>query len=425
MDTVAPGSNSSSLTGRGDHQLDLAARTASRLLTYCEANDWSGYDPYDALNSELFKALPALDTRIVRLALTQLLKRINFNLRPLLKVPKTQNAKALALFLSSFVKLSQAGLLDRTERIEEMVDKLAGHASGAGPYWAWGYSFPWQTRTKLVPRGVPNLVCTTFVANALLDAYAVCRLPRCLDMAVSAADYILAELYWTEGESVAGFAYPLPSMRQQIHNANLLGAALFCRVSGLTGEKKFLSPAFKAARYSAGKQRPDGSWAYGEGSTQQWVDNFHTGYNLGALRSIGLTAETTEFEPHVRRGLDFYLRHFFRSDGAPRYYHNKTYPIDAHCVAQSIITLIQLRDLNDGSVTLACRVLDWAMANLWNERGYFYYRVLPFWRIKTSYMRWTQAWMFQALCTFLDAGRKVVPLNTVKSAALRESVTAR
>ena len=28
------------------------------LLAYCRANDWAGYDPYDALNSELFKALP-------------------------------------------------------------------------------------------------------------------------------------------------------------------------------------------------------------------------------------------------------------------------------------------------------------------------------------------------------------------------------
>ncbi len=31
-----------------------------KLLAYCRANDWAGYDPYDALNSRLFGALPFL-----------------------------------------------------------------------------------------------------------------------------------------------------------------------------------------------------------------------------------------------------------------------------------------------------------------------------------------------------------------------------
>jgi len=46
-------------------------------------------------------------------------------------------------------------------------------------------------------------------------------------MAVSAAEYILNELYWTDGNAVVSFAYPLPSTRSQIHNANLL-APLCC-----------------------------------------------------------------------------------------------------------------------------------------------------------------------------------------------------
>jgi hypothetical protein len=33
-----------------------------KLLAYCRANDWAGYDPYDALNSGIFKALPFLNS---------------------------------------------------------------------------------------------------------------------------------------------------------------------------------------------------------------------------------------------------------------------------------------------------------------------------------------------------------------------------
>jgi len=35
-----------------------------KLLEYCEVNGWAGHDPYDALNSRLFEALPFLNSRI-------------------------------------------------------------------------------------------------------------------------------------------------------------------------------------------------------------------------------------------------------------------------------------------------------------------------------------------------------------------------
>jgi hypothetical protein len=221
-------------------------------------------------------------------------------------------------------------------------------------------------------------------------------------MAVSAAEYILSELYWTDGDGVAGFSYPLPGLRSQTHNANFLAAALLCRVYRHTGEEKFLAPALQVARYSASKQRPDGSWDYGEASTQRWIDNFHTGYNLCALQSIGRYAETKEFDSCLQRGFEFYQSHFFREDGAPRYFHNCTYPVDIHSVAQSIITLVELRNLDPSSVPLARSVLRWAMQYMWDDRGFFYYRVLRFCTIRISYMRWSQAWMLLAMSTLLS-----------------------
>jgi hypothetical protein len=247
------------------------------------------------------------------------------------------------------------------------------------------------------------LVCTTFVANALLDAYEQSLDSQCLDMAVSAATYIVNELYWTDGDSVASFSYPLPSLRSRTHNASLLAAAFLSRVSMHTGDEKFLGPALKAARYSVSKQQADGSWNYGESPTQRWIDNFHTGYNLCALQSIGRCAETVEFNQCIQGGLEFYLEHFFRQDGAPRYFHDHTYPIDIHSVAQSIITLIAFKNLEPRCEPLAHLVLRWAMTHMWDDRGFFYYRVLRLCTIRTPYMRWSEAWMLLALSTLLCA----------------------
>src|SRR6266446_3958870 len=372
-----------------------------KVLAYCQANDWAGYDPYDAVNSHIFAALPFLNSRLPRLVLTQALKRSPINIRRFLGMPKTQNPKAIGLFLSAFLKLSRIGVTNTEDLIEPMIERLIALRSPGPPYWCWGYSFPWQTRTIVVPAGAPNLVCTTFAVSALLDAYEQFQESMYLSMAVSAAEYILNELYWTDGSSVAGFSYPLPSLRVQVHNANLLGAALFCRVYKHTGEEKFLAPALRVARYSAGIQNADGSWNYGEAPSQRWIDNFHTGYNLCALQSICQYAETTEFEPCIRRGFEFYRKHFFREDGAVRYFHNRDYPVDIHCVAQSIITLLALRDLDAGNVPLARSVFRWAMKHMWDDRGFFYYRVLRLCTIRTSYMRWSQAWMLLAMSTFL------------------------
>ncbi|MGO9118018.1 MAG: hypothetical protein ACLQPD_10450 [Desulfomonilaceae bacterium] len=378
------------------------AEALQKLLAYCRASDWAGYDPYDALNSRVFAALPFLNSRFPRLILTQALKRSPINLRRLMAIPKTQNPKAIALFLSAFLTLAKIGFAEQEGLIPFIIDRLIALRSKDIPYWCWGYSFPWQTRVNVVPTGAPNLVCTTFVASALLDAYEQCGDSRCLAMAMSAAEYMLNELYWTDGSSVASFSYPLPSLRSQTHNANFLAAALLCRVYKHSGERKFLDPALRAARYSAEKQQADGSWNYGEAPTQRWIDNFHTGYNLCALQSISRYAETTEFDPCLQRGFQFYRTHFFRKDGAVRYFHNRTYPIDAHCVAQSIITLLTFRDLDPGNLPLARSVFQWAMNHMWDDRGFFYYRVLRFCTIRTSYMRWTQAWMLLAISTLLS-----------------------
>jgi hypothetical protein len=371
-----------------------------RLLDYCRAEGWAGYDPYDALNSRIFEALPFLNSRLPRIVLTQLLKRSPINVRRVALIPKTQNPKALALFLSSFLQISASELPDREELIRTMVERLIALRSTGISSWCWGYSFPWQGRTVVVPKGAPNLVCTTFVAGALLALYEQSGDTQSLTMAVSAAEYLLNELYWTS-DRAAGFSYPLPSLRNQIHNANFLAAALLARVYKHTGFEKFLAPAIRVARYSAGQQQDDGSWFYGEAESQKWIDNFHTGYNLCALRYLSRDLGTSEFDDCVRRGFDFYRTHFFRDDGAARYFHNRTYPIDIHCVAQSILTLLAFQDLDPGSAKLADTVARWAIEHMWDERGFFYYRVLRTCTIRTSYMRWSQAWMLLALAMLL------------------------
>lgn len=389
-----------------------------RLLAYCQANGWAGYDPYDVLNSRLLKALPFLDFRVARVAFTQTLKRSPINIRPLLGIPKKQNAKALGLFLSAALNLRKVNVLKNDVLLSYLLEQLIALRAQSTAYWCWGYSFPWQMRTDIVPEGYPNLVCTVFVANALFDAYEELRDERCLSMALSAVEYIATELYWSDGNSAAGFAYPLPSFHGRVHNANFLGAALLCRAARYGERGQFLDRALAVTRHSVAAQHPNGSWLYGELPSQHWIDNFHTGYNLCALQAISRYVETSEFEHPLRRGFDFYRRHFFNSAGEARYFHDHRYPIDIHCVAQSLITLTEFADYHRDSISMADRVLGWTMRHMWDDQGFFYYRVLPLLTIRTSYMRWSQAWMLLALSRVLLRQRSTTSESPRKDIAL-------
>jgi hypothetical protein len=330
----------------------------------------------------------------------QTMKRNPINLRRILLVPKSQNSKGIALFSSALLKLSNHAIVSEDDA-RLLLGRVVELKSAKSQQYSWGYNFDWQTRDFLVPAYTPNIICTTVAGNALLDAYEKFGNTSYLEMASSAGDFYLEGLNKTEDKEGLCFSYT-PLDRERVHNANLLGAAFLARLYGITGKQKLFDHALRAAKYSVKRQRADGSWLYGESAKQKWIDNFHTGYNLCALRSICRYTKTFEFESHIRRGFDFYRKHFFREDSVPKYFHDRTYHIDIHNVAQSIITLLTLKDLDKGNIDLALSVFEWAMTHMWDKQGYFYYQVLPYYKIKIPYMRWSQAWMLVALSILLE-----------------------
>ncbi len=172
-------------------------------------------------------------------------------------------------------------------------------------------------------------------------------------------------------------AIRFPTSAAQCTTRTSLAAALLCRVYSHTGEEKFLAPALHVARYSAAKQergwllvlrrRPQAS----AGST-----TFTPATTCARCRISRRYAETTEFDAVLRRGFEFYRNHFFREDGSVSYFHDRTYPIDIHCVAQSIH---HARSRSTNWIPTTCRwrtpCCDGPWTHLWDDRGFFYYRV--------------------------------------------------
>ena len=89
--------------------------------------------------------------------------------------------------------------------------------------------------------------------------------------------------------------------------------------------------------------------------------------------------------------------HFFDNEKFfSKYYKNKTYPIDIHCPAQLFVTLSKLEEFKVHQ-DLATKVFNWSIRNMQSKTGYFYYQLKKRWSSKISYMRWSNAFMFNAM----------------------------
>jgi hypothetical protein len=376
---------------------------AEALLNYCRDNNWAGWDPFDGLNSPLFR-IPLFQGRWPRLVFIQGFKRSPINLRRLFGVPKEHNPKGLALFAGAAIKLQSVGLSSDQEA-RKLLELLIAARSGGKKQTCWGYNFDWQTRYYLVPRFTPNIICTTFAGNTLIDAFEKYSDAGFLEHAISAGRFLLEGLNRTGSDTSFCFSYT-PLDKSQIHNANLLGAAFLARLFAHTGIEEFRLQALAATQYSTALMREDGSWPYGEGPRQAWIDSFHTGYNLVALQMIQQSIPGANVEEALQKGYSYFLEHFLNDDGSVKYYHNETYPIDAHAQAQGVLTLIQLRDRCADPLSRARRILDWTNANMRSPEGWFYYQEHKNWTNRIPYIRWCQAWMLIALAGYLEVDRR-------------------
>jgi hypothetical protein len=366
-----------------------------RLDAYCKGADYRGWDVYDGLNSRVFQNSPANRSRLLRLAWIQLFKRSPLNLRRAARVAKGSNPKGLALFASGLIATG------RIKEAERLLARLKEMCCTGYEGCCWGYNFPWESRAHYAPLGVPNIVTTVFVANAFLDHFSATGDSGSLELGRGACRFILSHLVLFEREHSLAFGYT-PGREDVVYNASLLGACLLGRVFSTGGDKVYYAKSRKAIEYGISALDRDYLWPYGERAHHGYIDNFHTGFNLVAIAAWSRHTGDGRFEGELKKAYRAYLDTFWLRDGSPKYYHDSRYPLDIHCSAQGIVTLLGLSGYDGRSEELLGKVVAWVLGNMQDETGYFYYQRSRYYTNKISYIRWAQAWMFHALSLYVS-----------------------
>lgn len=365
-----------------------------KLDEWVEAHDYKAYEPADALNS-FVRPLTFGNLFLERL-LIQIFKQSPFNLRPLLGVKPHDTAIGRGYMAGGYLTMLKiTGEQRYREKAINCLKWLVANKSPKSKEYSWGNHYDFASRFGKYSKFEPIIVWTSLIGQTFLDAYELLGDQKYLQVAESVCRWILA-LPREQTETGVCLSYHAVA-QESIHNSNMLGAAMLARTAKLTRKEEYLSLAREALEYSCVRQRPDGSWYYGEPQNQHWIDNFHTGYNLDSLRCyIECTGDKT-YEDKLKKGLTFFKENFFEDSGRPKYYHNRPYPIDIQCASQAIEALSSLIEYDGRALDLALVVAKWTIDNMWDERGYFYFRQFRYGTDRTPMMHWGQGTMYKAL----------------------------
>jgi hypothetical protein len=384
---------------------EYVERRAVELGEWILRHGIAGYDPYDALSSPLAAAVDRRHPFLGRVAI-HALKSLPVNVRPAMGIRRELDAKALGLLGRGFLRLGAR--LSREDFREQglacarrLVDLVTPGYAGA----CWGHPFPYRSSRAWLPRDFPTVVSTVYAAQLLLDVHEMTGDADWRRLGRSACEFVLRDLDRIGTAERFCFGY-YPGRRVQVHNASLLGAQLLARVAKRAGEPELARVARGAVRFALGQQRDDGAWFYDAGDpatvSHSFVDGYHTGFVLESLFDIARDAEWPEIDEPLRRGLSFYARHLFRSDGRPVSRLGRRSAVDLRDCAQGLIVFGRMRAMLPAEHRgLPGRLAEWTVREMRARAGFYRAAQAPRFVPAVPYVRF-QGWMLWAWAVALE-----------------------
>lgn len=375
------------------------------VLNFAEEQDYSGYSKFDALNSSFLERL-SFNNKWLRLFYTQIVKELPFNIRPVLRVTKSRNPKAIALFARAYFSLYQeTSDTEYLKKGESLVQWLMQNPSPGSKNLCWGYNYIWQNTIFLQNEFEPNAVVSVFAGEALIHAFRITKKKEYLNAGRSVVDFVVEDLpVLYDSDNERAIAYVLRNVDAVVLNNQVLTGAFIVKVWSHTGERELLNIARLLINYTVSRRTQYYAWYYTYPREKSLInhDNYHTGAILDGLLEYYEETDDDRYIEVYWKGLDYYQRNLFERSGAPRWMNNKKYPFDIHGSAQGIISFKKAARHDSEFLSQAEMISDWAIKNLYRkEKHDFAFRQGRWFKWNYSLMRWCNAWMARALAELL------------------------
>lgn len=364
-----------------------------KSLDYLNKCNYEGFDHFDGLSSKLSGIS---GNHFYKRLFLQTLSRVPLNIRPIVGIKKHVSAKVISDLISTYVNIYDLDKKVYHTRLRNLFKILLKLCSKKSIYCSWGLPFDFVSRNGFMSKDTPNVITTYYAVNALLDLYEISKDENIIKKAESAALFLINEVGYKTCATGLYFGY-YPGKIEPIHNSSVLVAALLSRINLFINSNEISRLAEQAISYTCSCQNTDGSWYYGENRNLKWIDNFHTGYVLEAIYNYQKYTGNTRFNLHVSNGLKFFLNNLIYDGFLPKYYSNRKYPIDSQTIAQTILTYYIFKNEIDKSDEKINDLFFWTLNNFYSDKGYFYFRIYPLYKIKIPYLRWSTSTILVSL----------------------------
>ncbi len=380
--------------------LEQVNSVLDNVYAWSRSEAYRGYNKHDGLNSPILRLALGWG-KWPRILAIQSVMRSPINLRPYLAVKKTYNPKGLALFaqglMDRFRVSGDPAYLREAEDILALLHSIKSKGNWSGG--CWGYHYPWQDPGFFAPSGTPNAVVTCFVCEAYIDAYRLTGKSVYLEIVASAIKFFLRDLcrLADNADELCLSYMPMP-MTMCVMDVSILIGAVISQYIELSGDTTEHETARRLVGYVVGKQTEYGAWFYTDPPSDSHIrhDNYHTGFILDALMRYINSSRNDAWRSVHEQGLHFYANKLFNHDGSPRWMSDQDFPHDIHGAAQGILTFSAPPATHSHPDT-AANITQWAISNMYNPQGRFYYQETKYYRKKFTLLRWCNAWMARAL----------------------------
>jgi hypothetical protein len=377
-----------------------------RLLeSWIRKNGYAGYDPYDIRESPFLRKIEKIKSVRRFVHAIELLNPLLF--RRIFHIKKKIYAKGMGLFADAYLNLFEiTGQNQYRLNSEECISWLSKNYLKGYSGRCWGYPFDWRSKV-LIPKNTPSGVVTSIVGNAYWNFYKSTNNRKYLNACEEICLFFIADLNIDKiGKNKICFSYT-PIDNFHVNNANLFVAEFLLRVGNEINNPDFIDKGLAGINYTLSEQNNDGSffyWGkdqYGENT----IDHYHTGFELRSLYSAWQLTGERRILDAVKRYYDFYLIHMFLDNRIPKITPHRLNPVDIHSCAEAILCNTLLSNKFSEGILFLKNSVNWTIKNMQEKNGSFIYRLFILHGIKLRvvipYIRWGQAWMLNALSSYM------------------------
>src|SRR6266702_1774133 len=273
--------------------------------------------------------------------------------------------------------------------------------------YCWGYPFNWETRTGTYHEGTPMMTSVPYMYEAFRQVHELDGNSHWRDVMRSIAQHALEDYQDFEMSPTASSCSYSPGKENTrgVINASAYRAFVLTRAAIDFSDEKYRRVAERNLNFVIESQNPNGSWYYSTDNVRDFVDHFHTCFVLKALTKIEQLTGSTQCHSAIDRGVDYYVKNLFDSDGLPKpfskaprltVYRRELYDY-AECINVGVLLSGRFPEL-DRNVS---EVIGDVLRRWQKSDGSFRARELLIGWDNVPMHRWAQAQMFRSLCFFL------------------------